>query len=360
MNKLNLILSVLAFGTVSVSLAQNVGIGTATPAHKLHISTGAASDGIRIDNTAGNGDPILQYRTNGTAEFTMGVDDSDSDKFKFGTTAITTNTVFTIESNRDFGLRTTTPGHFFHMTNGGAAVGANSMAEFENLGASGVALSGSNTSTTSGYNACEFVTDYTGNGFLTAGGFGLAINTSGANSNQIGLRGHVNEWQGVGVRGSRTNSGGPNSGWGGSFYNDLGYTGFFGVISDKRTKKDITPLSGALGIVMQLNPVSYQYDLDKYPNMGLNEGVEFGFISQEVREVLPEVTRTKTFSTNATEEAVRNGLTRDESEEFVVMDYTRIIPVLTEAIQEQQAIIQEMRGKIETLEEQVQTLQEND
>ena len=108
-------------------------------------------------------------------------------------------------------------------------------------------------------------------------------------------------------------------------------------------------------IVDQLSPVSYQYDLDKYPNMGLSETQELGFIAQEVQQVLPDITRTKTFSTNACTALGPSGQQENQSEEFVVMDYTRLVPVLTQAIKEQQEQIKQMQQTIEMLQQQIKS-----
>jgi hypothetical protein len=48
---------------------------------------------VSISNSATDGDPVLSFELSGTAQFTMGVDDGDSDKFKIGTTAIGTDTI---------------------------------------------------------------------------------------------------------------------------------------------------------------------------------------------------------------------------------------------------------------------------
>lgn len=347
----------LLFGTIQVNLsAQNVGIGVAAPISKLHVQTAVQPDGIRIENTAADGDPILQFTLNGTNTLTMGVDDSDADKFKIGTTAITTNTRITIETGGNIGIRTTTPANMLHMTNGGVTVGATAMAEFENLSVSGVSLAGTNNNTTSGYNAIEGITYYNGTAFIPAGVLGLAIYNGAASAPTIGVRGATNEWQGTGVRGSRFNGGGANTGWGGEFYDDLGYTGFLGTISDARTKKNIRPIQSATQIISQLSPVMYQYDTDKYPTMGLSRTEEFGFIAQDVASVLPNITRTKTFSTNACEPAAANGQIENKTEEFVVMDYTRLIPILTQAAKEQQAVIDEMQKTIEALKAEIEEL----
>ena len=85
--------------------------------------------------------------------------------------------------------------------------------------------------------------------------------------------------------------------------------------------------------------------------MGLNRGMEYGFISQQVEEVLPEITRVKTFDTQACVEMKPGQQLENNSEEFVVMDYTRIIPILTKAIQEQQEMIEALQKKVEALEQ---------
>ena len=160
-----------------------------------------------------------------------------------------------IEANGCIGINTTAPANMLQMTNGGVNVGANAMASFDNTGIDGVSLSGYNQSAADAYNGIEGITNYSGNAFIPSGVFGLAINAS-LTHRAIGVRGAANGRDGVGVYGSRQNTGGV-IGWGGVFYNDLGYTGFFGLASDKRLKKDIKTVDGALSIVSKLNPVTY-------------------------------------------------------------------------------------------------------
>ncbi|MFT4612749.1 MAG: hypothetical protein ACJA1H_002829 [Glaciecola sp.] len=251
--------------------------------------------------------------------------------------------------NAQVGIGTTTPAYTFHTINNGN-IGATPLGAFENSGIEGLGLSSTNFNTTNGYNAIEGITNYFGTAFIPAGVFGLALNVSVGSFNPIGIRGHSNSWQGAGVYGSRYNGGGADTGWGGQFYDDLGYTGFFGTISDQRTKKDISQINNALTIIDELNPVTYFFDLEKYPTMGLNEEMEYGFIAQEVREILPEITRIKNFNTKASVEFKANQKVENNNESFVAVDYTRIIPILTKGIQEQQAIINTQNSKIQALE----------
>lgn len=55
--------------------------------------TSSSSSGteISINNTATDGDPRLTFKLSGITKYTIGVDDSDSDTLKFGSTSITTD-----------------------------------------------------------------------------------------------------------------------------------------------------------------------------------------------------------------------------------------------------------------------------
>ena len=90
--------------------ADRIGIGNTSPDADLDIVSSGSFTGIVIDNTAsGEGDPLLFFSLDGAVQFTMGVDDSDSDKFKIGTSAITTNTRLTMDSSGNVGIGDTTP-----------------------------------------------------------------------------------------------------------------------------------------------------------------------------------------------------------------------------------------------------------
>ena len=96
-----------------VYVKDSVGIGDTTPDAKLDVEfDGIGEDGIRINarNTSSSGgDPIVGFEIQGVRKFTMGVDDSDGDKFKIGTSALTTSTRLTITSAGDVGIGDTTP-----------------------------------------------------------------------------------------------------------------------------------------------------------------------------------------------------------------------------------------------------------
>lgn len=98
--------------------------------------------------------------------------------------------------------------------------------------------------------------------------------------------------------------------------------------SDGRLKNNITDLGYGLSDILKLRPVSYNWKDDK-----INQGKQFGFIAQEVQEVMPELV--KEFKT---EEGNRLGL-----------DKEGIYAALVNAIKEQQAQIKELQKEMEIL-----------
>jgi hypothetical protein len=101
--------------------------------------------------------------------------------------------------------------------------------------------------------------------------------------------------------------------------------GYFQV-SDMRMKTNIKTLPYGLKEVMNLQPVSFNW---KDPD---HKESKIGFIAQEVRKVIPEVV---------------NG---DETKETIGMSYAELVPVLVNAIKEQQKEIDELTKRVKALE----------
>lgn len=97
--------------------------------------------------------------------------------------------------------------------------------------------------------------------------------------------------------------------------------------SDERLKENITDLGYGLNEILQLRPVSYNWINDT-----ANQGTQFGFIAQEVQEIMPELINEFTI-TEDDEEVVRLGL-----------DKEAIFVTLVNAIKELKAEIELLKG----------------
>ena len=94
--------------------------------------------------------------------------------------------------------------------------------------------------------------------------------------------------------------------------------------SDERLKENITDISWGLSDILKLRPVSYHWKNDR-----INQGVQFGFVAQEVQHVMPEAI--KEFG---------------EDVKYLGLEKDAIYATLVKAIQEQQKQIEELKAKI--------------
>jgi len=95
--------------------------------------------------------------------------------------------------------------------------------------------------------------------------------------------------------------------------------------SDIRTKTNIHALPYGLKEVMQLQPISYQWKTDA------TGAAKVGLIAQQVKALIPEV------------------VSGDEKKELLGMNYAELVPVLINAIQQQQKQIEELKLKFDAL-----------
>ena len=111
------------------------------------------------------------------------------------------------------------------------------------------------------------------------------------------------------------------------------------VPSDENYKENITPLSKGLEIINKLKPVTFNFISDTENNF--SEYEEVGFIAQDVDRALS----TETFAKSIVK-------SDDDSEPTSKMGLMtqNLIPILTKAIQEQQAIIKALEQRILNLE----------
>jgi flagellar biosynthesis chaperone FliJ len=91
--------------------------------------------------------------------------------------------------------------------------------------------------------------------------------------------------------------------------------------SDRRLKKDIDELAYGLEEVLKLSPKQYHWK-----NKQEKEYKSLGLIAQEVRNIIPNIV-----------------VERDDETKTLSVNYTELIPVLINAIQQQQSTIEELK-----------------
>lgn len=111
--------------------------------------------------------------------------------------------------------------------------------------------------------------------------------------------------------------------------------------SDVTLKKNIEPLTDSLDRILNLNPVSFNWDEDIVPNLAKDYPRMVGLIAQEVELVVPEVVcKTKV------------NIKGDKSREVKRVLYENLVPLLIGSIKDQQQQIEELKQRILVLENQ--------
>jgi hypothetical protein len=143
---------------------------------------------------------------------------------------------------------------------------------------------------------------------------------------------------------------GGTSAWAGYFNGDVAVTGSVINPSDRKFKTNISKLTEATSVLRQLKPVEYDYK-EKYTEKGINlpKGHQYGFIAQDLEKVLPNSVASSTIHLNPDREKGEE----NEFEEFLGINYISIIPILTQALKEQDDRILELEKKILELEKKM-------
>ncbi len=143
--------------------------------------------------------------------------------------------------------------------------------------------------------------------------------------------------------------------YGGYFVGDVYTTGSY-LPSDKKLKEDVQPYNGGLAVVMNLMPERYRYRTDMRKKMNLPEGPQYGFVAQDVKEILPQLVKRTYQPVDNFGENAPGGDKEEEGIYFDAVNYTGMIPFIVSAIQEQQQIIEKKEAKISELENELESL----
>jgi trimeric autotransporter adhesin len=106
----------------------------------------------------------------------------------------------------------------------------------------------------------------------------------------------------------------------------FGATGVFNT-SDKKFKKDIQPIASALDKIMNLEGKTYNWRKDEFKDKNFTSELQYGLLAQDVQKVIPS-------------------LVIESENGDLAMNYTGLIPVLIEALKDQQAQINELKQQL--------------
>jgi hypothetical protein len=193
-----------------------------------------------------------------------------------------------------------------------------------------------NTST--GYGHYNYNYCYDGNGTR----YGI-YNTMGCGTNC-----------GTGIKYALYSSIGTCSGAGnyaGYFNGDVYVAGSITSTSDAAKKTNISDFAGALSLISALKPKTYNYKQD--PDLALPTEQQYGFLAQEVEQVLPELVKTVETMSESTPNKEGEITEPTVTGEIKTINYIALIPILVQGMQEQQATIAQQQQRIAELEAKV-------
>ena len=348
------------FLSVPPARSQNVGIGTASPLEKLHVignirSSTLAGVGFREVLSDGNGTLINATGATSPSWLITGNSNIVSATNFLGTTnnadlRFRTNNIarVTITGAGYLGLNGVTapvcPINFEAANSGGMW-----LTQWNHTGTTDAPARFQNSNAANPNRCLMGTVNYDGSSNLASAVIGISLNNTTSGSGGIGVTGSANNESGTAVVGNLYFLG-PYTGWAGYFNADV-YCGgtYFG--SDSRLKRDIKPIQNALSIIGQIDPVSYYYNTEKYPGIGLDpDRQSYGFIAQDLEKVLPELVKDKLLDLSANQPKTADLADERQTDVFKVVNYSLLIPILTEAIKEQQAVIESLKSRIEVLE----------
>ena len=108
------------------------------------------------------------------------------------------------------------------------------------------------------------------------------------------------------------------------------FCGGINACSDIRFKSNFITIAEPLEILSQLNGYYHHWRADEFPEWQFSERRNIGFKAQEIQEILPEVVDVM-------------------PEGYLTVDYAKVVPLLVEAIKEQQEIIKKQQAQIDKI-----------
>ena len=113
-------------------------------------------------------------------------------------------------------------------------------------------------------------------------------------------------------------------------------------IPDNDLKTNVSEVNNALEKVKKLEPVTFEYNTDKYKQLNLEKGVQYGFMTDKFRSVFPEMVYNK---------HIPYMYAKNQNRDMVIqkMDTESLIPVLVASIKELEAEIAKLKMELNNI-----------
>jgi hypothetical protein len=305
---------------VTITTAQNVGIGTASPSVPFDVQANSSAQGIRVRGRASGDSSSVAFYSNNNATEQLSIFSSSSENAFFGTGSrpmtFSTNNAerMQIDSSGNVGIGTSSPSAKLHVV--GDAL-ANTFKLIANT-------------TVSGSDATIFRPADNTLAFSTNGAERARIDSSGnllvgttTSTGRVAVQVAANGDPGVYFR----NQSGTNVGQ----IQVSSASTVYVTSSDYRLKENVTSMTGALSAVAALKPCTYTWKESGEASQG--------FIAHELAEVCPDAVVGEKDAVDEEGNIKPQGI-----------DTSFLVATLTAAIQEQQALITTLTDRITALE----------
>lgn len=137
-------------------------------------------------------------------------------------------------------------------------------------------------------------------------------------------------------------------GWAGYFNGSIAVTGYVAYLSDRDVKQNVRDLKGhgVLKKVLQLQPRAYRHQRGgRFAHLSLPDGDHYGFVAQEVEQVFPELVK----PVDAPSAEMARGAEGGARVALKSVNYTALIPLLVQALQEQEEALAALRVEVEAM-----------
>jgi hypothetical protein len=154
----------------------------------------------------------------------------------------------------------------------------------------------------------------------------------------------------TGIYASACNSGGGSLSYAGVFNGDI-MVNTTTYASDRRIKQNIQPITNALEILNRVQPKKYEFNRAAYPTLNLPTTKDnYGVIAQELEQVLPSLVK------DAPVPDGNKSMLKNET--IKTVNYIELIPILIQAVKDQQRQIEDLNNKLKTSADQQSNLRE--